>query len=176
MRCKKLPIVKISGCLRELSMAFRCGWENAAAGLPWQPLPGPPSMYRCPNSQHAALPWGFRERLVYVRWGHARRVVPFCAMCNAPRQPLLARYSPPSASWSPVPRILARPWGCPTSLPVGDRHIHLYSGLLLHDMGPALDNKVVQGRQADAIGGRCCCGGLVCAHSSACCLWSPSSH
>ena len=31
------------------------------------------------------------------------------------------------------------------SLPAGDREIALYSDLLLHDMGPALDDKIVQG-------------------------------
>ncbi len=58
---------------------------------------------------------------------------------------------PPPHAPLPSPRgaALFRSMGCDAchtpSLPLGDRRLWLYSDLLLHDLGPDLDDKVVQG-------------------------------
>jgi CxxC motif-containing protein (DUF1111 family) len=59
---------------------------------------------------------------------------------------------PPPRTPLPLPRVAAlfSTLGCDAchtpSLPLGDRRLWLYSDLLLHDLGPDLDDKVVQGQ------------------------------
>ena len=63
----------------------------------------------------------------------------------------VAALPPPAASESaPRGRQLFTTLGCAAchtpSLPLGDRQVPLFSDLLLHDVGPGLDDKVVQGQ------------------------------
>jgi CxxC motif-containing protein (DUF1111 family) len=63
----------------------------------------------------------------------------------------LAALPPPAVGAnSPRGAILFNSVGCAAchtpSLPLGDRQVPVYSDLLLHDVGPDLDDKVVQGQ------------------------------
>jgi CxxC motif-containing protein (DUF1111 family) len=65
----------------------------------------------------------------------------------------LASLPPPTASesLSPGAQVFTAA-GCAAchtpSLPLGDRQVSLYSDLLLHNLGPDLDDKVIQGQAA----------------------------
>ena len=65
----------------------------------------------------------------------------------------LASLPPPTAAASrPVGAQIFTAIGCAAchtpSLPLGDRQVALYSDLLLHNLGPDLDDKVIQGQAA----------------------------
>lgn len=65
----------------------------------------------------------------------------------------LASLPPPTAAASrPAGAQIFTAIGCAAchtpSLPLGDRQVALYSDLLLHNLGPDLDDKVIQGQAA----------------------------